>query len=824
MHPFCCVTSTVNSEQNLVGDPVDMPVRSEVGGERGTMSREASLRSFSISSAPAGDTGNGFRTSMASDQGRLRLADFSMRGSLHENYDLREVKLNNIVGSGISGILYKWVNYGKGWRPRWFVLQDGVLSYYKIHGPDKIEVNQETEKGAKVIGEVSYRRMSKRRNGSNHQRHHHHIQQNNHYQNGDCYSRGKPVGEVHLKVSSIRESKSDDKRFSIFTGTKRLHLRAETREDRVTWVEALQAVKDLFPRMSNSELMAPLNGITISTEKLRQRLLEEGLNEASILDCEQIMRTEFSTLQNQLILLKQKQSLLLDSLRQLETEKVDLENTLVDESQRQLEHGTSLRSRNDKFSEGSVTESDDDNERPDAAEEATDDEDNTFFDTRDFLSSSSFKSSGSEFQRSSFDSDEQELCPIDADGQVDVSMLYVGFNYPHVRRRKKLPDPIEKEKGVSLWSMIKDNIGKDLTKVCLPVYFNEPLSSLQKCFEDLEYSYLIDRAYEWGKRGNSLMRILNIAAFAVSGYASTEGRHCKPFNPLLGETYEADYPDKGIRFFSEKVSHHPMIVACHCEGRGWKFWGDSNLKSKFWGRSIQLDPVGVLTLEFDDGMVLQWSKVTTSIYNLILGKLYCDHYGTMRIQGNCEYSCKLKFKEQSIIDRNPHQVHGIVQDRSGKTVATLFGIWDESMHYVRGDCSGKNKESLPEAHLLWKRNKPAEYPTRYNLTRFAITLNELTPGLKEKLPPTDSRLRPDQRCLENGEYELANAEKLRLEQRQRQARKMQERGWKPRWFAKDKASDTYRYIGGYWETRESGRWDSCPDIFGHVAVDQQLLE
>ena len=52
-----------------------------------------------------------------------------------------------------------------------------------------------------------------------------------------------------------------------------------------------------------------------------------------------------------------------------------------------------------------------------------------------------------------------------------------------------------------------------------------------------------------------------------------------------------------------------MIVACHCEGTGWKFWGDSNLKSKFWGRSIQLDPVGILTLEFDDGEVFQWSKV-----------------------------------------------------------------------------------------------------------------------------------------------------------------------------------------------------------------------
>ncbi|XP_010916541.1 oxysterol-binding protein-related protein 1C isoform X1 [Elaeis guineensis] len=718
--------------------------------------------------------------------------------------DHREVKINDIVGSGIAGILHKWVNYGKGWRPRWFVLQDGVLSYYKIHGPDRIEVNCETEKGSKVIGEESMRRLYRSKNGQSH------------------HPR-KPFGEVHLKVSSIRESKSDDRRFSIFTGTKRLHLRAETTEDRAAWMEALQAVKEMFPRMSNSELMAPLENVSVSTEKLRQRLQEEGVSEAAIHDSEHIMRTEFAVLQNQLVVLKQKQSLLLDTLRQLETEKVDLENTLVDESQRQSkEYGSASRSRHEKSSEGSASETEDENERHDAAEEETDDEENAFFDTRDFLSSSSFKSSESEFHKSEIDSDDEELYGV---GQVDgvgSLMRTMGTNYSYVRRRKKLPDPIEKEKGVSLWSMIKDNIGKDLTKVCLPVYFNEPLSSLQKCFEDLEYSYLLDRAYEWGRKGNGLMRILNVAAFAVSGYSSTEGRHCKPFNPLLGETYEAHYPDKGLRFFSEKVSHHPMIVACHCEGNGWKFWGDSNLKSKFWGRSIQLDPVGVLTLEFDDGEIFQWSKVTTSIYNLILGKLYCDHYGTMRIQGNREYSCKLKFKEQSIIDRNPHQVHGIIQDRNGKIAATLFGKWDESMHFVHGDCSGKGKgsEPLSEACILWKCGKPPKNPTRYNLTRFAITVNELTPGLKEKLPPTDSRLRPDQRCLENGEYEMANAEKLRLEQRQRQARKMQERGWKPRWFAKDRGSDTYRYIGGYWEAKEKGNWDGCPDIFGQIPGDQ----
>ncbi|RRT48462.1 hypothetical protein BHE74_00023039 [Ensete ventricosum] len=203
------------------------------------------------------------------------------------------------------------------------------------------------------------------------------------------------------------------------------------------------------------------------------------------------------------------------------TEKVDLENTVVDEGQRQSrqskEYGSAARSRQEKYSEESASESDYDNEKPDAAEEETDEEDNTFFDTRDFLSSSSFKSTESDFHRSEFDSDDENEHGVDSVGSSDTSMQYVGYNYPYVKRRKKLPDPIEKEKGVSLWSMIKDNIGKDLTK------------------------------------GNGLMRMLNVAAFAVSGYASTDGRTCKPFNPLLGETYEADYPDKGLRFFSEKV-------------------------------------------------------------------------------------------------------------------------------------------------------------------------------------------------------------------------------------------------------------------------------
>ncbi|KAL6979728.1 Oxysterol-binding protein-related protein 2A [Sarracenia purpurea var. burkii] len=468
------------------------------------------------------------------------------------------------------------------------------------------------------------------------------------------------------------------------------------------------------------------------------------------------------------------------------------------------------------INECSTTESSDDIEKQEL-EEVSDEEDTSYFDAEEYLFEPTLRCesvTGVSYRLSKHMGPENQIDDIK---NLNAETEIINSAYPQIERRKKLPDPVEKEKGVSLWSMIKDNVGKDLTRVCLPVFFNEPISSLQKCFEDLEYSNLLDRAYEHGKVGNSLLRVLNVAAFAVSGYASSEGRHCKPFNPLLGETFEADYPEKGIRFFSEKVGHHPTLIACHCEGKGWKFWGDSNLRTKFWGTSIQLDPVGTLTLEFDDGEVFQWSKVTTTICNLILGKVYLHHHGTMHIRGNRQYSCKLKFKEQSILDRNPHQVHGFVEDVTGKKVATLFGMWDESMHYANGDGTGKPKD-FSDASLLWKRCKPLSF-SRYNMTSFAITLNELTPGLQEKLPPTDSRLRPDQRHLENGEYEKANAEKLRLERRQRMSRKLQENGWNPRWFRREGEDGPFRYMGGYWEAREHGKWDRCSQIFAEIIED-----
>ena len=71
---------------------------------------------------------------------------------------------------------------------------------------------------------------------------------------------------------------------------------------------------------------------------------------------------------------------------------------------------------------------------------------------------------------------------------------------------------------------------------------------------------------------DSTERLVYVAGFAASEYASTIGRVAKPFNPLLGETYEYVRPDLGYRFFIEQVSHHPPIGAAFAESAKWDYY------------------------------------------------------------------------------------------------------------------------------------------------------------------------------------------------------------------------------------------------------------
>jgi hypothetical protein len=257
-----------------------------------------------VSSTAAGGGGKIF--TVTPEGGMKTVKNFS--GELIQIENAAAAAACGLQGGGLShvaGILYKWVNLGKGWRPRWCILQEGVFSYYKIHGPDKVTVSQERYKTFRLIGDDAERLMKKHRP-------HHHVF-------SDEKTSAKVTGEVHLKVSTLRNSQSDDRKFYIFTGTKTLHLRAETSADRSVWMEALQAAKDLFPRNSTLVgVVTPSEEITISTEKLRLKLIELGLTEDAVKECEDVMLAEFSEVKEQLNLMQNRRIYLLDRLRLLE--------------------------------------------------------------------------------------------------------------------------------------------------------------------------------------------------------------------------------------------------------------------------------------------------------------------------------------------------------------------------------------------------------------------------------------------------------------------------------------------------------------------------
>jgi len=139
----------------------------------------------------------------------------------------------------------------------------------------------------------------------------------------------------------------------------------------------------------------------------------------------------------------------------------------------------------------------------------------------------------------------------------------------------------------SIWSIIKNMIGKDMTRFSVPVYFNEPISMTQKGGEAMEYEELLVKADNWD---DSLHRLAYIAAFNVSQYANLEERNLKPWNPVIGETYEL--LTNKFQFFAEQVSHHPPITACHGHSKNYDMWMNTDLKSSFKGKSMEFTPKG----------------------------------------------------------------------------------------------------------------------------------------------------------------------------------------------------------------------------------------
>ncbi|XP_018445238.1 oxysterol-binding protein-related protein 3A [Raphanus sativus] len=338
----------------------------------------------------------------------------------------------------------------------------------------------------------------------------------------------------------------------------------------------------------------------------------------------------------------------------------------------------------------------------------------------------------------------------------------------------------KQEERDGYWKMMQKYIGSDITSmVTLPVIIFEPMTTLQKMAELMEYSHLLDMA---DKTQDPYMRMVYASTWAISVYYAYQ-RTWKPFNPILGETYEMTNHN-GINFIAEQVSHHPPMSAAHAENEHFSYDCTSKLKSKLLGNSIDFYPVGRTRVTLKrDGVVLDLVPPPTKAHNLIFGRTWVDSSGEM-IMTNLTTGDKavLYFQPCGWFGSGRYEVDGYVYNSAEEPKILVTGKWNESLSYQACDIEGEPL-TCTKLEEVWK---VAEAPKKdkYQYTHFAHKVNSFDTA-PSKLLSSDSRLRPDRYALDTGDMTKAGYEKSRLEERQRAEKRSREQTGQPfvpKWF------------------------------------------
>lgn len=156
------------------------------------------------------------------------------------------------------------------------------------------------------------------------------------------------------------------------------------------------------------------------------------------------------------------------------------------------------------------------------------------------------------------------------------------------------------------------------------------------------------------------------------------------------------------------------MLAMHVEGRGWFFYSEFGISSKFRGRFLQVNPIDINHLEFPDLKYhYSWRKITTTVNNIIVGKLWVDNHGDMTITNhNTGHKCHLKFAPYSYFSRDtPRRVTGVVVDKDCNPKWVLKGTWDHKMEaskVIETHNSSKGNPVIESStpKIIWKKSNP----------------------------------------------------------------------------------------------------------------------
>lgn len=322
----------------------------------------------------------------------------------------------------------------------------------------------------------------------------------------------------------------------------------------------------------------------------------------------------------------------------------------------------------------------------------------------------------------------------------------------------------------------KDYVGQDITcLLSVPVWIMEPVTLLQKMAEILEYTELLEKA---DQTEDEMERFALVVAFLVSPFSNIE-RPWKPFNPVLGETFE--YRKGDLAFLSEQVSHHPPVSAGHGESSHFVYDIVSAPKTKFLGNSIDIYPIGRTRLKLKKSGEEYWhSPPNSKGHNLIMGRTWIDAYGDFKVHNvTTGASCHLYFTPCGWFSAGRYTFSGHITGADGVKKMAISGLWNSYCEVATCIAEG---DPTGETRRLWQAHaKPEDH--KYSWTQFVPKLQDCE-SLSFAPLPSDSRRRPDRAALEDGDGRAGELKHV-VEEMQRAERREREKladKWVPRYY------------------------------------------
>lgn len=157
--------------------------------------------------------------------------------------------------------------------------------------------------------------------------------------------------------------------------------------------------------------------------------------------------------------------------------------------------------------------------------------------------------------------------------------------------------------------------GKNVVGISLPVNIFQPRSVIERCCDLFRlFPHYVSQA---AKSDNPVERVKLITA-AIVGASQYQMNQLKPFNPILGETFQGDL-DEDTQIFIEHISHHPAISYYYIVNESWKCWGYFLYNAKIKPNTVIAFAEQWNTLQFSDGNIIKFSWPALEMGNFILG-------------------------------------------------------------------------------------------------------------------------------------------------------------------------------------------------------------